>query len=146
MASKRKAKKSRKPRVIARITQVGIVKGRFISKRECVLRDAIDTTTGDRNAAYGDPLPQHRLAATLKERFWTAFNIAGHRDGGIDQLRETTLGRASAHGEALDVIFTKLSRLACQPSATIRRDTYLDIAAYAAIAFEVGTLTQGEQK
>lgn len=144
MASKKKAKKqsrkTRKPRVVARIKVVGIVKGRFVSKREVLLKDAIDSTIS--NTTHGDPFPQHQLAADLKARFWSAFNLAGHRDGGIDQLRETTLGTESAHGEAINMIFTKLSHIASCPTAIVRKDTYTNLAAYIAIAFEVAKKTQ----
>ena len=147
MASKKKAKKqsrktrnARKSRIVARIKVVGIVKGHFVSKREILLKDAIDSTIN--NTTHGEPFPQHQLAADLKARFWSAFNLAGHRDGGIDQLRETTLGPESAHGEALNMIFTKLSHIASCPTAIVRKDTYTNLAAYIAIAFEVAKKTQ----
>ena len=102
-----------------------------------ILSEASKATLGDRNATYGDPFPQFQTAAMLKAVFWDAFYRTKSEE------EEVRLGRNTPHGEAIDLILTKLSRLANNPSDEPHRDHYVDIAAYAAIAMEVAELTDG---
>lgn len=108
-----------------------------------LLDDAKVVTEGDRNDAYGDPIFQFSTAATLKMMFWQAFDEATERLPENQRMaRDVLLGRNSAHGEALEMIFTKLARIASSPSSVARRDTYLDEANYFAIAYEVAEQTR----
>lgn len=98
--------------------------------RAALLDRARALTLGDRNKAYGDPAHNLTVARELKDVFWGAR---------IKALNDPVTFRAEqrAHSEAIDLILTKLSRIACSPSTEPQEDTYADIAAYAAIAWEV---------
>lgn len=76
--------------------------------------------TKDRNASYGDPHDQFRLATILKEAFRTS------RYDNPSNFGTTEI-------EAVNQILTKVSRLACGQNL---QDTWLDIAGYALIAAE----------
>ncbi len=83
-----------------------------------ILGDARKATEGDRNKSYGDPSVQFALAGELKAlvRFRMKRKVG------------------PAEMEALDMVLTKLSRavIGSEPG----RDTYVDGAAYFAIAGE----------
>lgn len=98
--------------------------------RAALLNKARDLTLSDRNKAYGDPAHNLTVARELKDVFWGAR---------LKALNDPVTFRAEqrAHSEAIDLILTKLSRIACSPSTEPQEDTYADIAAYAAIAWEV---------
>ncbi len=98
------------------------------SPREKVLRLAIDATCSDRNRSYGDPVVQLGYAGHLKDDFRAMHDGEGQRLIGTGEW------------EALDMILTKLSRLVIGPAPG--RDTYIDIAAYAAIAWECALAAQ----
>lgn len=92
--------------------------------RSAVLLEAGKLITQERNIAYGEPADQLAHAQQIKK-------TVGHHDSDKLTLAEV---------EAIDMICTKLSRLACgNPSL----DSYMDIIGYAAIAAEVRT-TKGE--
>lgn len=91
------------------------------SIRETYLRTAANLTAGDRDKEYGDPMVNLNCASDLKQVFW-AYAEKGGR----------TI--SNAEREALDMVLTKLSRLACGPKC--KPDTYVDGAAYFAIAGE----------
>lgn len=94
----------------------------ILSPRECILKTALDYTCGDRNASYGDPTVQLGLAGHLKGLVWEYYAQNGSRL------------IVPAEREAIDMILTKLSRLIVGPEPG--QDTYIDLAAYAAIAGE----------
>jgi hypothetical protein len=82
-------------------------------KRDDLLNEAIEITTGDRQADYGDPVETHQRIADI-------FNAITDRD-------------IKAREVALFHIATKLARSQVTPT---KADTYVDIMAYAGIAFE----------
>ncbi len=88
-----------------------------------ILGDARKATEGDRNKSYGDPSVQLGLAGELKAL------VRGR------MKREV----GPAEMEALDMVLTKLSRavIGSEPG----RDTYVDGAAYFAIAGECALQT-----
>lgn len=75
---------------------------------------------GDRNTAYGDPIVNLGLAGELKRL------VREHQRG--------TAQIGPAQQEALDNVLTKLAR--CYTGSPQSRDTYIDMANYAAIAGE----------
>ncbi len=87
-----------------------------------ILGDAREATEGDRDKAYGDPSVQLGLAGELKALVRSRMK----RDVGPAEM------------EALDMVLTKLSRavIGSEPG----RDTYVDGAAYFAIAGECALL------
>ncbi len=92
-----------------------------ITQRGRILQSAIFLTEHDRNDDYGSPLINMACASTLKGVFWSFANTS-------------KVPMSNSMREALDMIMTKLSRIACggEPG----RDTFIDIAAYSAIAGE----------
>lgn len=88
------------------------------SEREQILETALNLTCGDRNTSYGDPRDNLALAGALKDVFY----------------KRAQRVLAPGEREAVDLIFTKLSRIAIGQS--IHRDNYIDGAAYFAIAYE----------
>lgn len=110
------------------------------SLREALLRDCIKATMSDRNKTYGDPLPQFELASRMKELFWTAFLQSLRHSLGSARL--DVLGPDSPHAESINLLITKLARIACGPVSAPHRDSYLDIANYAVIAYEVAMRTE----
>lgn len=86
--------------------------------RVSILQEGIALTAGERNKEYGDPAINLGCAGRMKAVFRECLT------------REIT----PAEQEALDMVMTKLSRLA---TGAPKRDTYVDLATYAAIAGEV---------
>ena len=86
--------------------------------RDAILAKATEYTMSDRNAQYGDPGEQMALAGELKAL------IRAHAKRDI----------LPAELEALDSVLLKISRAVIGPDPGI--DTYIDMAAYAAIAGE----------
>lgn len=81
--------------------------------RLSLLNEALELTGGDRNADYGDPYDNHKLIADL------ATMITGKQ--------------LTAYDIVLVQVATKLSRM--KVSRT-KRDHYVDLMAYAGIAYE----------
>lgn len=92
-----------------------------------VLEEAAKLTSGDRDKTYGPPHINMGLAGKLKDVFWDAAK------------RHFSY----AEREALDMVLTKLSRIATGPEP--HRDNYVDAAAYMAIAYECATLPKDEK-
>lgn len=86
-----------------------------------ILATAREYTEEDRNKEYGDPYPQLGLAGLLKALLREHHSVHGLR----------MLG--PAEWEAIDMICTKISRVIL---GQVKQDTYIDLAAYAAIAGE----------
>jgi hypothetical protein len=86
-------------------------------ERVAILQDAARLTSGDRDKEYGPPIYNMTCAGELKVVFrrWLVRSIT------------------PAEQEAIDMVLTKLSRLSCGKP---KRDTYVDAAAYCAIAGE----------
>ena len=84
---------------------------------------ASEATCGQRNLAYGDPSVQLALAGQLKHLCHSFF----HAGKDVRHIK-------AAEWEAIDMCLTKLSRIVMGP--VITKDTYIDLAAYAAIAGE----------
>ena len=99
--------------------------------REQLLKDGLALTMGDRNRSYGDPFINFMLTARMKELFWDAMQASGK-----------AAVQNSPWGHAIDMCFTNLARVATSPTSHLERDRYLDLANYAAIAFEVGTRSE----
>jgi hypothetical protein len=100
--------------------------------RRVLLEEAIDLVDGSRDRPYGPPFFNHRAAADLKDLFWTHFAMARQR--ACDEINvDYQLGRASPHGEAIDLLLTKLGRIA---TGSFKKDNYADIAGYISNAFE----------
>ena len=85
------------------------------------LEEAIRLTSNDRNKDYGDILETHENIAAL----WSAF------------LRKTI----TAHDVAVCMALVKVARLMHQH----KKDSYIDMAAYAAIAGEIEARTGKDQ-
>ena len=85
----------------------------YYTVRGRVLEDAKHLTEGDRNATYGPPTAEYERLA----RLWGAYL-------GID---------LTAAQAAMCMALLKLNRTIASPDY---RDNYVDLAAYAAIAFE----------
>lgn len=96
-------------------------------RRAELLETAISYTVGDRDVEYVEPKVNLACATRLKDAFWHSHT----RDIG------------KAEREAIDMILTKLSRLAC--GNRVKADTYIDIAVYACIAGECAEQEQGLQ-
>jgi hypothetical protein len=88
------------------------------SVRAVVLEQALSATVKSRNESYGDPFPNLCIAAELKAVYHKAAGNKYH----------------PAHDEAIDMVLSKLARIAC--GATGHTDNYVDAAAYMAIAAE----------
>lgn len=86
-------------------------------KRADALLAAAKLVTEERNATYGEPVPQLAHAQEIKE-------AVGHRES--EHLSHAEI-------EAIDAICVKLSRLAF---GTPTEDSWLDIIGYAAIGAE----------
>ena len=88
--------------------------------RARLLRTARELTCGDRNASYGDPVANHEHIAEI-------FNAITGRD-------------LTARECALLHVATKLARQRTSPR---REDSYVDLMAYAGIAFECALADDG---
>lgn len=89
--------------------------------RNDLLKMASDLTSGDRDCEYGDPMVNLSCATDLKKVF--------HH-----YQRQSGRTVCDAEVEAIDMVLTKLSRLACGPTA--KADTFVDGSCYFAIAGE----------
>jgi hypothetical protein len=87
------------------------------SKRVALLRQTIRLVAGDRDAEYGPPVKNMGCAGELKAVF----------------RRYLARSISPAEQEAIDMVLTKVSRLAC---GVPKEDTYVDAAGYMAIAGE----------
>lgn len=94
---------------------------RGLSIRETVLAEAADLTSGARNQSYNDPLVNMRAQGVLTRTFW-----------GLAGASKRKIGDAEA--AALNMVLAKLTRIAV---GELKRDNYVDAAAYLAMAFEV---------
>ncbi len=83
-----------------------------------ILAEGIDLTWGDRDKQYGDPLVNMTLAGELKRL--------------IRQYASREIPPAEL--EALDMALTKISRIV---TGAVKRDSYVDGAAYLALAGEM---------
>lgn len=89
--------------------------------RGAVLHDAMNLTLGDRNKAYGDPTDNHENIARLMDAY------LGMR--GDDRL--------DAEDAAMLMVCVKMARIAQRlPRNTLASDSFIDAAAYIAIAAE----------
>lgn len=100
--------------------------------REQLLKDGLALTMGDRNRSYGDPFINFMLTARMKELFWDAMEASGK-----------SVQQNSPFGHSIDMALTNLARIATSPTTHLERDRFLDGANYFAIAFEVGTRSNG---
>jgi hypothetical protein len=96
-------------------------------KRVEVLKEAAALTGGDRNETYGSPKSNLDLAGAMYKLYKTT------------EVRP----RGLAHDAALMQVFAKLSRI-CTGPGDLHRDNYVDLAAYASIAYEVASQYEGE--
>ncbi len=86
-----------------------------MNARQQLLREAEALVTGDRNNAYGPPTQDFDRTAIM----WTAY-LDGRRI-------------LEAHDVAAMMILLKLSRISWDPT---NRDSWVDIAGYAACGYE----------
>lgn len=91
--------------------------------REQILAEGAALTAGERDKEYGPPAINMAASGALK----AAFREHMVRDISLAEL------------EAIDMALTKLGRLA---TGAAKRDTYVDCAAYIAIAGEIGLSLQ----
>lgn len=96
------------------------------SIREEVLREAVNLTTTDRAAAYGDPARNMQCFSELREVFFRFAEIASADEAVAPACSQ-------AHDGAIIMVLAKLARIAC---GSANRDNYVDAAAYLAIAWE----------
>lgn len=111
-----------------------------LDSRAMILSEACDLTLGARNRTYGDPFENFDVTTQLKRVFWGAVARSNHLKAehtGNDRI-DAIYAQNTPFGHSIDMILTNLGRIATTPSADIQRDRYLDTAAYAAIAYEVG--------
>ena len=99
----------------------GGIPERFNNPRSQCLSQAMDLITGDRNREYGEPLDNFQRIATG----WQV--ILGHE--------------VTPHKVALCMAWLKIARLCETPG---HADSYVDAAAYAALAFELVHAQGGE--
>lgn len=100
------------------------------SHRTSMLREAESLVTGDRNNQYGPPHQDFQRTADILSALGFRFED-GH--GGVRALK--------AHDVALTLAAVKMSRLAWTPG---KRDSWVDLAGYAACGYEAHELTKGE--
>lgn len=98
-------------------------------KRKRILDDAIDRVCSDRNDRYGEPEDNFKLIAKL----WTAYLNAALPDGAVKNA-------LTPQNVADMMILLKIGR--CATALTECRDTYVDVAGYAACA---GGMMRDEQ-
>jgi Domain of unknown function (DUF6378) len=91
------------------------------SEREQVLEEALRLTSADRNAIYGDPT----INLSAQARFINLMMQAA--------IENTKREFSEAELQALTMLCCKLARICCGAK---HRDNYVDLSAYAAIAWE----------
>lgn len=96
--------------------------------RASILNEALTATTTQRNKSYGEPDEDFKRIAAIASAL--GFRI----DGGGGEIREL-----NSSDVALFMICLKLSRLAWSPA---HRDSWTDIAGYAACGYETAILRQ----
>lgn len=97
-----------------------------MSAREELLADATQAVTGDRNNTYGPP--GQDFARTAEALSGLGFRLTYHDDDG-DLVAEDL----APHHVAMILATVKLSRLVWSPE---KRDSWLDLAGYAACGWE----------
>lgn len=97
------------------------------SLRSGLLQDAEDVITGDRNNSYGDPHQDFARTASILTAMGFVF------------LDPEEVFDIQAHHVAMILAAVKLSRLAWDPG---KRDSWLDLAGYAACGYEAHELTK----
>jgi Domain of unknown function (DUF6378) len=107
---------------------VGALRKAAETPRGGVLAEATDLITGDRNNQYGEPTQDFDRTAGL-------WNAAGYR-GPVG--RDVLLN----HDVALMIALLKISRLMWQPG---KRDSWVDLAGYAACGYECTVAGEGVQ-
>ncbi len=96
-----------------------------INRRSELLREAETLVNGDRNNSYGPPDQDFQRTADL----WTIY-LNGRRI-------------IEAHDVAIMMALLKISRLSWEPT---KRDSWVDLAGYAACGYEIITKHKEEQK
>ena len=104
--------------IASAIEKIGYVTLRSAPLRVQILHEGAKLTNGDRDSDYGPPAVNMAAAGALKKTF-------------REHMRRDI---SPAELEALDLALTKLGRLA---TGKPKRDTYVDAAAYIAIAGEI---------
>jgi hypothetical protein len=89
--------------------------------RAQLLREAEEITCGDRHMDYGDPVTNHERIAAI------ASAATGHQ--------------LSAHDVVMVLIAAKMARARISP---MKRDHYVDMMAYAGIAYECAVAEQDD--
>lgn len=103
-----------------------------VTLRGSILAEGKIITESDHQISYGDPLFNLSTIAKLKSVFWNAFYESNRSVQFHDRC-----GRNSAHGHAIDMVLTKLARIATSPDESANRNSYTDMAVYSAIAYEM---------
>ncbi len=98
-----------------------------VSIRQNLLERAIDLTCGDRNKTYGDPTNNMTRLAALMNAY-----LGDRMYGGVESPYLTPVDAAAFN------VLIKLSRVAANPG---HYDSWLDMAAYAAIGAETALNT-----
>ena len=96
-----------------------------MNRRSELLREAETLVNGDRNNAYGPPDQDFQRTADL----WTIY-LNGRRI-------------IEAHDVAIMMALLKISRLSWEPT---KRDSWVDLAGYAACGYDIITKHKEEQK
>jgi hypothetical protein len=99
--------------------------GSSIDRKRALLTDAIAACTGDRHLNYGTPEANFQRIATLWND-WIAIRM--------DDATVSSEGTIEPWDVAAMMILLKLARLANQPK---HRDSWLDIAGYAACGADI---------
>lgn len=95
-----------------------------------LLAEAENLVNGDRNNTYGAPAQDFQRTADIL----SALGFRAERPGGDED------GFIEAHHVAMILAAVKLSRLAWSPG---KRDSWVDLAGYAACGHEAYELTKG---
>ena len=98
-----------------------------VAIREAVLQAAITAVTGDRNNTYGDPWDDFKRTSDALTAM--GYRHSNEKTGVFEALRP--------HDIAVIQVMVKLSRLTHTP---VKRDSWVDVAGYAACGAEVAEL------
>lgn len=106
--------------------QSGSLIGQDKPTRQVALEEAIKLTTGDRNAAYGEPYTNMKVLAGMVREY----------------MGSRPMSSFTAADMAAVNILIKLSRISGNPT---HRDSWVDAAAYAGIGLECANAVLNDQ-
>lgn len=114
-------------------------KGVEPSTRRQLLLDAADTIDGDRNDTYGGPESSFKAIATMWSAYLESRGFCQHRPF-ADRENPPII---YPHDVAAMMAMLKIARIATTSGK--HKDSWLDLAGYAACGWEVAKLSEGTQ-